>query len=204
LIVELVDLPAIELSKNNMNIFQEVTESRLIRRLEQVDGRKLDSLMEQLFEHLLALQVLALEDPQEARRYVSGIVNNLNFPGFRQSQNDLYNLIVFVMKQSQYSDKIDANIDIVLPEFNIKRNLREIADGRINNNDYSHMMLMIQRRYPTVGYRQANLRRELVDYRRLDAKSRRDLVQRLALLMRETQVNSDMYYKLQNLLATMR
>jgi hypothetical protein len=108
------------------------------------------------------------------------------------------------MKQSQYSDKIDANIDIVLPEFNIKRNLRELADGRINNNDYSHMMLMIQRRYPTVGYRQANLRRELVDYRRLDAKSRRDLVQRLALLMRETQVNSDMYYKLQNLLATMR
>jgi type I site-specific restriction-modification system R (restriction) subunit len=187
-----------------MNIFQEVTESRLIRRLEQVDGRRLDGLMEQLFEHLLALQVLAIQDPQEARRYVSGIVNNLNFPGFRQSQNDLYNLIVFVMKQSQYSDKIDANIEITIPEFNLKRNIREIADGRININDYNHMMLMIQRRYPTVGYRQANLRREIADYRALNSQSRRDLVQRLALLMRETQVNSDMYYKLQNLLAKMR
>jgi hypothetical protein len=186
-----------------MNIFQEVTESRLIRRLEQVNGRSLDSLVEQLFEHLLALQVLAMQDPQEARRYVSGIVNNLNFPGFRQSQNDLYNLIVFVMKQSQYSDRIDANIEITIPEFNLKRNIREIANGRINTNDYNHMMLMIQRRYPTVGYRQANLRRELADYRALDSKSRRDLVQRLALLMRETQVNSDMYYKLQNLLAKM-
>jgi type I site-specific restriction-modification system R (restriction) subunit len=187
-----------------MNIFQEVTESRMIRQLGQVDGRKLDSLMEQLFEHLLALQVLAIQDPQEARRYVSGIVNNLNFPGFRQSQNDLYNLIVLVMKHSQYSDKIEANMDIVLPEFNLKRNIREIADGRININDYNHMMLMIQRRYPTVGYRQANLRREITDYRALNSKSRRDLVQRLALLMRETQVNSDMYYKLQNLLSKMQ
>jgi hypothetical protein len=160
--------------------------------------------MEQLFEHLLALQVLATEDPQEARRYVSGIVQNLNFPGFRQSQNDLYNLIVFVMKQSQYSDKIDANIEITIPEFNIKRNIREIGDGRINTNDYNHMMLMIQRRYPTVGYRQANLRREVADYQKLDSKSRRDLVQRLALLMRETETNSDMYYKLQNLLSKMR
>ena len=187
-----------------MNIFQEVTESRLIRRLEQVNGRSLDSLVEQLFEHLLALQVLAIQDPQEARRYVSGIVNNLNFPGFRQSQNDLYNLIVFVMKQSQYSDRIDTNIEITIPEFNLKRNIREIADGRININDYNHMMLMIQRRYPTVGYRQANLRREIADYRALNPQSRRDLVQRLALLMRETQVNSDMYYKLQNLLSKMR
>jgi hypothetical protein len=186
-----------------MNIFQEVIESRLIRRLEQVDGRTLDSLMEQLFEHLLALQVLAMQDPQEARRYVSGIVNNLNFPGFRQSQNDLYNLIVLVMKHSQYSDKIDANLEISLPEFNLKRNIREIAAGKINVNDYNHMMLMIQRRYPTVGYRQANLRREITDYRALNSKSRHDLVQRLALLMRETQVNSDMYYKLQNLLSKM-
>ena len=186
-----------------MNIFQEVIESRMIRQLEQVDGRKLDSLMEQLFEHLLALQVLAMADPSEARRYVGGIVQNLNFAGFRQSQNDLYNLIVLVMKHSQYDDKIEANMDIVLPEFNLKRNLREIADGRININDYNHMMLMIQRRYPTVGYRQANLRREIADYSRLDAKTRRDLVQRLAVLMRETQVNSDMYYKLQNLQAKM-
>lgn len=187
-----------------MNIFQEVTESRMIRQLSQVEGRTLDSLMEQLFEHLLALQVLATEAPQEARRYVSSIVQNLNFPGFRQSQNDLYNLIVFVMKKTQYEDKIDVDIDVVLPEFNLKRNLRDIADGRINNNDYSHMMLMIQRRYPTVGYRQANLRREIADYQKLTPKDRRDVVQRLALLMRETQVNSDMYYKLQNLLATMR
>jgi type I site-specific restriction-modification system R (restriction) subunit len=187
-----------------MNIFQEVTESRMIRQLGQVEGRRLDTLMEQLFEHLLALQVLAMEDPAQARQYVSSIVQNLNFPGFRQSQNDLYNLIVFVMKQSQYSDKIDANIDIVLPEFNLKRNIREIADGRININDYNHMMLMIQRRYPTVGYRQANLRREIADYPKLDLKARRDLVQRLSVLMRETQVNSDMYYKLQNLQSSMR
>jgi hypothetical protein len=108
------------------------------------------------------------------------------------------------MKHSQYDDKIEANIDIVLPEFNLKRNLREIADGRININDYNHMMMMIQRRYPTVGYRQANLRREVADYKRLDPKTQRDLVQRLALLMRETEVNSDMYYKLQNLQAKMR
>jgi type I site-specific restriction-modification system R (restriction) subunit len=186
-----------------MNIFQEVIESRLIRTLSQVEGRKLDSLMEQLFEHLLALQVLAIEEPIEARRYVSSIVQNLNFPGFRQSQNDLYNLIVFVMKQSQYSDKIDANLDVILPEFNLKRNIREIADGRINVNDYNHMMMMIQRRYPTVGYRQANLRREIADYSSMSPKSRRDLVQRLAMLMRETQVNSDMYYKLQSLLTKM-
>ena len=186
-----------------MNIFQEVTESRMIRRLSQVEGRKLDSIMEQLFEHLLALQLLAMEDPQDARQYVSSIVQNLNFPGFRQSQNDLYNLIVLVLKHEQYDDKIVKNMDIVIPEFNLKRNLRSIADGRIDVNDYNHMMLMIQRRYPTVGYRQANMRREIADYQKLTPKIRKDLVQRLSVLMRESQVNSDMWYKLQKLLTNM-
>jgi hypothetical protein len=186
-----------------MNIFQEITESQMIRQLSQLKGSKLSDLMESLFEHLLAMQVLAIENPRAAASYADTIVTNLNFPGFRQSQTDLYNLIVFVMYYDQYKDLIKKDIDVVLPELMLKRNLRSIASGRIDLMDYNHMMMTIQRRYSMIGGRQANLRREISDYSSLDLRDRKKVVDQLIILMRNT-MNSDMYYLMSDLINRLR
>lgn len=181
-----------------MNIFQEITESRMIRTLRDVEDKTLGGIMERLYEHLLALEVLAIEMPQEAAKYTQSIVQNIQFNGFRQSQPDLYNLLVFLFNQDQY--QVTKDIDIQLPEFRLKRNLREIANGKIDVNDFNNMMMVIQRAYSGIGSRQANLRREISNYQNLTKDDRRRAVNQLLLVMREYKINSDMYLLLEKVL----
>ena len=97
-----------------MKFIQELIESRMIRQLSQAEQFNLEQLTERLFEHLLALEILALVDARAARNYVSSIVNNLNFDGFRTTQRDLYNLLTLVYNADRYSDQINKNISITL------------------------------------------------------------------------------------------
>jgi len=196
----LAALLVIEQPTSNMNIFQEITESRMIRTLRDVEDKTLGGLMERLYEHLLALEVLAIEMPQEAAKYAQSIVQNIQLNGFRQSQNDLYNLLVFLINQDQYKDQVKKDIEIQLPEFRLKRNLREIANGRIDINDFNNMMMVIQRTYSTIGGRQANLRREISNYQNLNKTDRQRTVNQLLMVMREYKINSDMYLLMEKVL----
>jgi hypothetical protein len=182
-----------------MKFIQEIIESRMIRQLSQAQQFNLEELTERLFEHLLALQVLSLVDSKAAKNYVSGIINNLNFDGFRNTQKDLYNLLTLVYNADRYSDIIKPNISISLPIFHIRRNLRSIADGRIDVTDYNNMMMILQRQYHRIGPRQANLRREISEWPRKTTSQRMEIIQQLMMLMRERMLNSDLYYIISNI-----
>jgi hypothetical protein len=155
--------------------------------------------MERLFEHLLALQVLALVDLPAAKNYTSSIANNFSFDGFRTSQKDLYNLINFVVNAEDYEDRMNNNIDISLPLYNIKRNIRALADGRLDLDDYNNMMMIIQRKYHRIGPRQANLRREISEWYNQTRSHRIEIINQLSALMRERLMNSDLYNLIANL-----
>jgi hypothetical protein len=177
-----------------MKFLQEIIESRMIRQLSQAQQFDLEQLTERLFEHLLALQVLSLVDERSAKNYVSGIINNLNFDGFRNTQKDLYNLLTLVYNSDRYNDIIKPNISISLPIFHIRRNLRAIANGKIDVTDYNNMMMILQRQYHRVGPRQANLRREISDWPRQTRSQRAEIIAQLLMLMRERMLNSDLYH----------
>jgi type I site-specific restriction-modification system R (restriction) subunit len=182
-----------------MNFLKEITESRIIRQLNQARQFDLEEITERVFEHLLALQVLAQVRPKEARQYAQTIANNISFDGFRPAQRDLYNLIALVVHADRYSDTVDKNINITLPEFAIRRNIKSIADGRIDVNDYNNMMMTLQRRYHRIGPRQANLRREISDWSQLSRRNKLLIIDQLVMLMRERNMNSDLYYHITQL-----
>lgn len=182
-----------------MNIFQEIIESRMYRVLSRVDGMSISDITERIFEHLLALQFLVYADPHAASEYASKIMQAQNFNGFRTTQPDLYNLLVLIMRQDQYDKNLKNNQSIVLPEFIIRRNLRDIADKQIDDNDYNNMMMILQRRMGNLTGRHITLRREISDYERLSDLQRTQVRDQLLLLMRERGVNSDLYQLLYNL-----
>ena len=142
---------------------------------------------------------MALTDSAAARSYVSGIINNLDFNGFRTTQKDLYNLLTLVHNADRYKDQIKNNISITLPIFHIRRNLRAVADGRIDLSDYNNMMMIFQRQYHRIGPRQANLRREISEWSRKTRFQRWEIIQQLTMLMRERMLNSDLYHMISNL-----
>lgn len=179
-----------------MQLFQDIVEGRLLRTLSMVNDMRISGLAERVFEHLLALQYLAYEDPDAAAEYASDIMQGQNFNSFRMSMPDLYNFITLILRQDQYDKLLKKDIDITLPEFIIRRNLREIANGKIDTNDYNYMMLLLQRKLSNLNNQHLNIRRELSDYEDLTPGQQNQIKQRLVLLMRERSGNTDLYYLL--------
>ena len=182
-----------------MKFFQELNESRLYRRLGQLEGKSIHDIAERLFEHLLALQILCNIDRGRASQYASWIMRQQQFDGFRNSQPDLYNLITLIHQQEQYSHLIDTDSSIGLPELRLRRNLREIARGGFDNNDYSYMMLMLQRRFEKLPKMLITLRRQISDWQNINPNEHKQIIRRLLWQMRERGIQSDFYRDLSRL-----
>lgn len=182
-----------------MQFIQELNESRLYRRLGQLEGKSVHDIAERLFEHLLALQIMCNIDRSLASRYAEQIMRQQQFDGFRVSQPDLYNLITLILKQDQYSHIIDTDVAMGLPELRLRRNLRDIARGGFDNNDYSYMMLMLQRRFDRLPKMLIALRRQISDWKNINPNDHKQIIRRLLWQMREKGIQSDFYRDLSRL-----
>ena len=174
--------------------FDWLSESRAYRTPRQLNGLKQSQLGEQLFEQMLALQILANSDPDYARRIAGDIMKLQNWPGFRTSQPDLYNVIAMIMKPEKFKDRIAQNVQITIPELRLKRNLRNIAKKEFQNSDYSYMMLMLQRNM--VDFLPAPLiqmRRQIANWERIVPRDKNVIRDRLMLQMRKSGLQNEFY-----------
>lgn len=175
-----------------MDFLKDITESRMYRRLNQLAGKSVDDLAKQLFTHLLMLRSLYDLDKPKAVKYAKDIVTNLNFNGFRASMPDLYNMIVMIMEQHKYADKLFNNWDVVLPEMRIKRIFRSMAQGELDSNDFAQLMLILQRKIPNLDGDQMRMRRMVQDPTKSTATDRKWMHKRLIQMSRRV-VNSDLH-----------
>ncbi|MDC0863131.1 hypothetical protein OAP74_01495 [bacterium] len=174
--------------------FDWLSESRAYRTPRQLNGLKQSQLGEQLFEQLLALQILANSDPIYAARVSENIMKLQNWPGFRTSQPDLYNIIAMIMKPEKFKDRIAQDVKITIPELRLKRNLRAIAKRDFQNSDYSYMMLMLQRNM--VDFLPAPLiqmRRQIANWERIVPRDKNVIRDRLMLQMRKSGLQNEFY-----------
>lgn len=182
-----------------MKFIAELNESRMFKRLKQLTGRNMSDVAERLFEHLLALQIFANEDRGTAMKYSKQIMAMQHFDGFRTSQSDLFNLIALILNPSQYSHIFADDTKYTIPELRLRRILRALERGKFNNDDYSQMMLILQREFDQLPAFLLTLRRQISTWEKLNNKQKSDVVQRLLYNMRERGMQSDFYVLLQRL-----
>jgi|GEM_PF-4683002 len=142
-----------------MEFIKDITEARMYRRLGQLAGKNVSELASQTFTHLLMLRSLYDLDKPKAVKYAKEIVNNLNFNGFRASMPDLYNMLVMIIEQHKYADKLFNNWEITVPEMRIKRVIRSMSQGDLDSNDFAQLMLILQRKFPNLDGDQMRMRR---------------------------------------------
>jgi len=174
--------------------FNWLEESRAYRTPRQLNGLKQSQLGEQLFEQLLALQILANSDPAYAARIAENIMKLQNWPGFRTSQPDLYNVIAIMMKPNKFKDRVAQDVTVTIPELRLKRNFRLIAKRDFNNSDYSYLMLMLQR--AMVDFLPAPLiqmRRQIANWDRIVPRDKNVIRDRLMLQMRKSGLQNEFY-----------
>ena len=180
-----------------MEFIKDIIESRMYRRLEQVKGTDVTTLGSLVFDHLLMLRVLYYLDKKTAQSYAQSTMKQQNFNGFRQSMTDMYNFLTLVMKQRQYADKLFNDWDVVVPELRLKRVLRSVADGELDERDYDQLLMILQRRFKDLTSDQMWLRRLVQDWhKRISHMDRKQAITRILQTVRRP-INTDLYMLLQ-------
>lgn len=185
---------------SKFEFFDELNETRIFRNLNLVDGTKADDLGLLLVNMFFALNIIWHEDRASAVKYARSIMRQSDFKGFRTTQPDMYNAITLLMHQEQYSDKLVTRYDVKIPELRIKRILRDMSGGRVDEDDYHQLFLLMMRTIKGWTSDHQRARRQLHRY---DEMSSFDKIRNLRWLMLQMRTGkarySDMYPMLQKI-----
>jgi hypothetical protein len=185
---------------SKFEFFSELKEARIFKNLNLVDGTKADDLAILMLNMFFALNFIWHEDRASAVKYARNIMSQPGFKGFRTTQPDLYNAITLLLHQEKYSDKLITRYDITIPELRIKRILRDMSGGRVDEDDYHQLFLLMMRTIKGVSSDHQRVRRQL---RRYDEMTSFDKIRNLRWLMLQMRTGkarySDLYPMLQKI-----
>jgi hypothetical protein len=120
---------------------QEITEARLFRYEDGVQGRTAKELAQLLYMAMLGLEALRYIDERAAREYANNTLRYNDFDKMRPSTTDLANLLAVLGNQDDYRDRIDVDASVSPPELQIKRYLRNMTQ-RLETHAYDRSMLL--------------------------------------------------------------
>jgi hypothetical protein len=120
---------------------QEITEARLFRYEEGVQGRTAKQLGQLLYMALLGLEALRYIDERAAREYANNTLRYNDFDKMRPSTTDLANLIAVLDNQDDYRDRIDVDASVSPPVLQILRYLRNMTQ-RLETHAYDRSLLL--------------------------------------------------------------
>ena len=185
---------------SKFEFFDELNETRIFRNLNLVDGTKADDLGLMLVNMFFTLNFVWHEDRASAVKYAQSIMRQPDFKGFRTTQPDMYNAITLLMHQEQYSDKLVTRYNVKIPELRVKRILRDMARGHVDEDDYHQLFLLMMRTIKGWTSDHQRARRQL---RRYDEMTSFDKIRNLRWLMLQMRTGkvrySDMYPMLQKI-----
>jgi hypothetical protein len=175
------------MENNNTSMLLELHESKMFRRVSQVEHEKFEDIARRIFEHFLALEVLSYLNIKAAGDYVSGILKFQDWAGFRTQAPDLYNLLVVIYNPDRFNMEVDKTI--VLPELRIKRWMRSLASGKADHEDFANLIYLMQQRMHITSHSRSSqllyLRRLVADWENIDVSAKKKVIGQLALAMRE-------------------
>ena len=175
---------------SSYEFFEELREARIFKNLNLVQGVKADDLAIMLLNMFFALNFIWHEDRNAAVKYAQGMMRDPNLNAFRTTQSDMFNTIALLLHQEKYSDRINTKYDITIPEYRIKRILRDMARGRVDEDDYHQLFLLMMRQIKGITSDHQRIRRQLHLY---DQMSTQDKIRNLRWLMLQFRVGKARY-----------
>ena len=101
------------------------------------------------------------------------------------------------MRQHKYADMLYNDWNIIVPELRIKRILRQLSVGELDENDYDQLLMILQRQFKNLSSDQIKIRRIVSSWKASPDREHRYAIDRLLLIMRRP-TNSDLYMIFQN------
>lgn len=114
----------------SFEFIQELSEAKLFRNPTKLKDASVGQLADSFFNAILGLEILKHTDPAAAQKYAKQTMAYGNLNGWRSSGSDLHNMAHLLINNRQYTDKLDIDRIVSVPELQFKTYLKNLAQGR--------------------------------------------------------------------------
>jgi hypothetical protein len=129
----------------SFEFIQELSEAKLFRNPTKIKDVRISQLSDTFFNAILAIEILKHTDPVAAQKYAKQTLAYGNLNGWRSSGSDLHNLAHLLINNKSYSDRLEIDRVISVPELQFKTYLRNIAQGKKDLNFDRRFLLTLQK-----------------------------------------------------------
>jgi len=109
---------------------KELSEAKLFRNPTKLKDASVGQLADTFFNAILGLEILKQTDPLAAQKYAKQTLAYGNLNGWRSSGSDLHNLAHLLINNRNYTDKLEIDRVVTIPELQFKTYLRNVAQGK--------------------------------------------------------------------------
>lgn len=172
---------------------KEISEAKLFKNPTKLADTSIGEIADNFFNAVLGLEILRNNDPRAAQKYAQQTLTYGNLNGWRSSGSDLHNMAHILINNKSYSDRIDIDRVVTLPEMQFKQYLRNIAQGKKDSSFDKTFLLNLQKR---LGINSAGLRsaRRLVgDWMYAAPEEKKLAATRVYMGLNKNLQQSDMY-----------
>lgn len=124
---------------------KELSEAKLFKNPTKIKDVRISQLSDTFFNAVLGLEILKHTDPLAAQKYAKQTLAYGNLNGWRSSGSDLHNLAHLLINNKSYSDRLDIDRVVSVPELQFKTYLRNIAQNKKDPNFDRRFLLTLQK-----------------------------------------------------------
>lgn len=124
---------------------KELSEAKLFRNPTKLKDASVGQLADTFFNAILGLEILKYTDPLAAQKYAKQTLAYGNLNGWRSSGSDLHNLAHLLINNRSYTDKLEMDRVVTVPELQFKTYLRNLAQGKKDPNFDRKFLLNLQK-----------------------------------------------------------
>lgn len=190
---------------SNFKFLDYVTEGKMIRNTDGVTRMSFTDASDLVLLYFLALQVMRYYPMSRkyVKTYAAETLKWNNWDYFRSSGNDLYCLLNIVngnkdiiKKLRQPTSALQLRNKTTLPELNVKRLLRAMANGDMPSADDSSSLMRLDSSLKNGMQNYSMLRRKVATFNTLSSQERKDVVTKIEFALKARGRNSDIidYY----------
>lgn len=159
-----------------LEFIQELTEARLFRNRDTLNGRSARNIADICFLALLAMEILRTLDSSYAKKYSNDTLSYGQFKTMRNNATDLHNLLAVLNNQSEYAGKMQPDLTISVPVLQIRRYLRDLDNDRKDKPVDRQFFYKLQSFLKITNGEYKELRRAIVDWRFNSAVEKRNII----------------------------
>lgn len=134
---------------------KELSEAKLFKNPTKLKNVSVGQVADSFFNAILGLEILKYTDPKAAKKYAQQTLAYGNLNGWRSSGSDLHNMAHLLLNNRRYSDKLEFDRVITLPQLQFKTYMKNIALGKVDTSFDRKFLLNLQK---NLGVQSAGLR----------------------------------------------